>query len=70
MSVQGYTVMQELSDGWSLVAHPNGPAIASNEWLCEIRCDAMKGVVPLYVVNEAIEAVRELTWPLGKEKFL
>jgi hypothetical protein len=70
MKVQGCNVMRELPDGWSLVAHPNGPAIASNEWLCAIRFSQSNSVLPVRVVNEAIEAVRELTWPLVKEKFL
>jgi hypothetical protein len=70
MSVQGYTVMRELSDGWSLVAHPNGPAIANEEWLCSIRFYSDPGVVPVKVINEAIEALRELTWPFVKNKFL
>jgi hypothetical protein len=70
MKVRGYNVMRELSDGWSLVAHPNGPAIANDEWLCAIRFDSEFGVVPGKVVNEAIKAVREMTWPLVKEKFL
>ena len=70
MKVQGYNVMRELSLGWSLVAHPNGPAIANRESLCAIRFDFEFGVVPVKVVNEAIEAVREITWQLVKDKFL
>jgi len=62
--------MRELSLGWSLVAHPNGPAIANAYWLCAIRCSEDGPVVPIKVVNEAIEAWRELTWPLVKETFL
>ena len=70
LSVHGYKVMRELSEGWSLVAHPNGPAIANGDWLCGIRFSESDPVVPAKVVNEAIEAVRELTWPLVKETFI
>ena len=69
-TAQGYNVMRELSLGWSLVAHPNGPAIANRQWLCSMKADPVNGAVPIKVVNEAIEAVREITWPLVKEKFL
>lgn len=73
-TVQGYNVMRDLSFGWSLVAHPNGPAIAienaTEQWLCSIRFHEHDPIVPVKVVNEAIEAVREMTWPLVKDKFL
>ena len=58
-------VIADLTGGWVLVAHANGPGIACEDILCALgyRND---DVVPVEIHSLAIDKYREVSWPLVK----
>ncbi len=76
-------VIADLGDGWALVAHPNGPAIATEHSLATLsipskqepcrRCDVCDedcGIdIPERVRAEAVEEFKKIAWTSVKHKF-
>ena len=59
-------VIAELPLFFYLVAHPNGPAIATEHSICTIWYAAMEGELPREVAEAAIKAYEKATWRLLK----
>ena len=58
-------VIANLSDGWVLVAHKNGPGIARENFLCALDY-CHEGSVPVEIHSLAIDKYRDFSWPLVK----
>lgn len=62
---EDYHQIEELSEGWSLIAHPNGPAICDGHTISTIDpCDEDDRLRD--IKREAIRAYREFSWPIVK----
>lgn len=64
-------IIADLGDGYFLVGHPNGPAIATESSLYALDCavDAelpKEGTLPYEVRRSALQKYREWSWPLVK----
>lgn len=77
-------IIADLDDGWFLVAHPNGAAIANEHYLsvlwsestettnpefCPGEHDDVKSPIPEAIRAQAVKAFEELAWPLVKKQF-
>lgn len=70
-------VIADLGDGYFLVGHPNGPAIATKDCLwcltfaagedptCEV-VEGRQGTIPYEVRRRAVDKYVEWTWPTVK----
>ena len=61
-------IIAKLSAGFSLVAHPNGPAIGTATLLESLESQSA-AEVPRRVKSEAIRLYRQLTWPEIKHRY-
>lgn len=70
-SNEGYPIMADLTDGWFLIAHPSGPAIARNvdyKFIGHLATSNKDDVVGLAIRSLAVDAlmkwaVEQPTWP-------
>ena len=71
-------VISDLGDGWFLVAHPKGPAIANADCLVDLSSRStetgitpgkVESPVPEWVREKAVEAFERVAWPLMREQF-
>jgi hypothetical protein len=62
-----YPVLQELGDGWCLIAHPNGPAISTDKFSFLGTLARPIGEVPEAIRTAAIEALMDLSWKWREE---
>ncbi len=70
-------IIADLGQGWYLVAHPNGPAIANKTCLSVLwdestatsADDEHKSPIPESVRAKAVEEFEGLAWPLVREQF-
>jgi hypothetical protein len=69
-------VIADLGDGWFLVAHPNGAAIAKIDFICvlwiestETHEDLSDSPVPEAIRSKAVEAFETFAWPLVRGEF-
>lgn len=57
-------IIADLGDGWFLVAHPNGAAIATTKFLAVLWTDCVDSGLP-----ESVQAFEKLAWPLVRDQF-
>ena len=63
-------VIADLGDGWFLVAHPNGPAIASKTSLIVLWAESGEAIsIPEEVRAKAVEEFERIAWPLVRKLF-
>lgn len=63
-------IIARLADGYVLVAHRNGPAIANAQSLFAIDALHDDFGPPEPIRHEAITAYRQWSWPLVRERLL
>lgn len=67
-----YPVMAWLPDAWALIAVLGGPALGYDDgatwWLASIDGDSE--AAPEHVVQAAVKAYRELTWPMVCDQWI
>ena len=61
-------IIADLGDGWFLVGHPNGAAIASKTFLCVLWSDS-ETAVPESIQAKAVEEFERFAWPLVRGQF-
>ncbi len=60
-------IIADLGDGWFLVAHPNGAAIATATRLAVLWESEVK--IPEPIRERAVRAFEEFAWPLVRGEF-